>query len=293
MPAAEQKPCVRCERMIDAYAKSCVYCGWDQSRPRPAEDVLGPAAPAYIPPPDHRARNRILGAAAFVVLVVVAFSVGSMLHRSDPVETKATQTASAPASPSPSSRSNIMLVPVEGGDSAQAEAPVTSAPAQPPSAGNVEVNGERTDATALPSDAYSVAAQRARAERDVRTNNGTVDPRTIVGNVESRPARSTSTEPARSQPQPRATRASSAPHTEPIPVYQPVPPMSVDRPTTARLFLTVGADGRVHDINITQSIPGEMPRLIASVQNWRFKPATEKGQPVTSTFSVDINVHPR
>jgi len=39
-------------------------------------------------------------------------------------------------------------VPVEGGvSSVQPEAPVTSAPAQPPSAGNVDINGERYDAT--------------------------------------------------------------------------------------------------------------------------------------------------
>ncbi len=280
--------------MIDAYAKSCVYCGWDQSKPRPSEAELAPAAPVYVPPPDNRVRNRILGAAAFVVLVMIAFSVGSMMHRSEATETRtapSTQATTATTPGVPGSRSNITLVPVVGGDSAQADAPVTSAPSQPPSAGNVDVNGDRTDATALASDAYSAAAQRARAERDVRTNNGIGDPRTIIGSVESRPSRSA--EPARSQPRPEVARITSRPHTEPIPTYQPVPPMSVDRPTTARLFLTVGADGHVHDINIVQSIPGEMPRLIASVQNWRFKPATENGQPVTSTFSVDINVHPR
>lgn len=105
--------------------------------------------------------------------------------------------------------------------------------------------------------------------------------------MEPRPARTADTE------RPRPARVASIPHTQPIPIYQPVPPMSVDRPTSARLFLTVGTDGRVHDINVAQSIPGEMPRLIASVQNWRFRPATQNGEPVTSTFSVDINVHPR
>jgi outer membrane biosynthesis protein TonB len=69
--------------------------------------------------------------------------------------------------------------------------------------------------------------------------------------------------------------------------------MSVDRSVNARLFLTIGSDGRVHDINVGQSIPGEMPRLSASVQNWRYKPATLNGEPVTSTLTVDINVHPR
>ena len=151
--------------------------------------------------------------------------------------------------------------------------------------GNLDVNGDRTDATALPSGQYSAAAQRAKAERDFRTGNGIIDPRTIPGGV----ARSVL--PGRRPA--RAIRVASAPHTEPIPLYQPVPPLRVDRPASARLFLTVGTDGRVRDIDIAQPIPGEMPRLIGSVQNWRFKPATQNGQPVTSTFSVDINVRPQ
>jgi len=242
----------------------------------------------YVPPADNRARNKLIGAAAFVVLVIVAFAVGAMVNREHGPKSSAAadQTASTPADSTP--RSTVTLVPVEGGvSSVQPEAPVTSAPAQTPSAGNVDINGERSDATALPSEAYTAAAQRARAERAVRTNNGTIDPRTIGGGVEPRPVRTTSPE------RPRTTRVAAIPHTQPIPLYQPVPPMSVDRPTSARLFLTVGTDGRVHDINVAQSIPGEMPRLIASVQNWRFRPATQNGEPVTSTFSVDINVHPR
>jgi hypothetical protein len=233
-------------------------------------------------------RNRIVGASAFVALVIIAFVVGSLVHGSDPA--KASQTAAHPASTAQAeggSRANVTLVPVDGG-SMQSEPPITSAPAQAPTAGNVEVNGDRTDATALPSGEYSAAAQRAKAERDVRTSNGIIDPRTIPGGVE----RAVPVDREHRQA-PRVIRVASAPHTQPIPLYQPVPPLRVNRPTSARLFLTVGTDGRVHDIDVAQSIPGEMPRLIASVQNWRFKPATQNGQPVTSTFSVDINVRPQ
>jgi hypothetical protein len=286
---AERKPCTRCERPIDANARSCVYCNWDQGLARPAVTAAPPAALAYIPPPDTRTRNRILGAAAFAALVIIAFVVGALVHGSATSQAKASQTPAVNpiAQAEGGSRANVTLVPVNGDGSMQSEPPITSAPVLAPSAGNVEVNGDRTDATALPSGEYSAAAQRARAERDVRAGNGMIDPRTISGGVERSVDRRL--HPAAM----RAIRVASASHTEPIPLYQPVPPLRVNRPTSARLFLTVGTDGRVRDIDIAQSIPGEMPRLIASVQNWRFKPATQNGQPVTSTFSVDINVRPQ
>jgi hypothetical protein len=311
---AERKPCIRCERPIDANARSCVYCNWDQGVTALPVQAAAPAAPAYVPPRDNRMRNRILGGIAFIALIIIAFVVGSLVHGSDPSQAKASQTpahAAAPAAQAEAgSRADVTLVPVDGSGSMQSEVPITSAPTQAPSAGNVEVNGDRTDATALPSGEYSAAAQRAKAERDVRTSNGMVDPRTIPGGVEravpanrtprpqmATPLRPQPGMPPRAQPgmPPRAQpiRVAGPPHTEPIPLYQPVPPLRVDRPTSARLFLTVGTDGRVHDIDIAQPIPGEMPRLIASVQNWRFKPATQNGQPVASTFSVDINVRPQ
>jgi len=285
----DRKPCVRCERPIDAYARSCVYCSWDQATPRPAETAppLIMERP-YVPPGDNRARNKLVGAAAFVVLVIAAFAVGAVVNREKGPKASPAAEQTASAVPNSTPRSTVTLVPVEGNvSSVQPEAPVTTAPALTPSAGNVDINGERSDATALPSEAYTAASQRAKAEREVRTNGGTVDPRTIGGGVEPRPIRTSNTE------RPQTARVATIPHTQPIPLYQPVPPMNVDRPTSARLFLTVGTDGRVHDINVAQSIPGEMPRLIASVQNWRFRPATQNGEPVTSTFSVDINVHPR
>jgi hypothetical protein len=290
---AERKPCIRCERPIDANARSCVYCNWDQGVTKPAAAAPTQAAPVYVSPRDTRMRNRILGAIAFVAVVIIAFVVGSLVHGSDPTQAKASQTPAHPATSTTQaeglSQANVTLVPVDGGGSMQSESPITSAPAQAPSAGNVEVNGDRTDATALPSGEYSAAAQRAKAERDVRAGNGMIDPRMIPGGVE----RAASGNRVRPAPRAQAIRVAPRPHTEPIPLYQPVPPLRVDRPTSARLFLTVGTDGRVRDIDIAQSIPGEMPRLIASVQNWRFKPATQNGQPVTSTFSVDINVRPQ
>lgn len=288
---AQQKPCIRCERPIDSYARSCVYCGWDQATPRPVETAGDQVVPAYIPPPDNRLRNRLLGTVGFVALVIIAFFIVSRVHSSAASDARpqtTPRTASA-ATANSQHRATATLVPVDGGGSTPYESPVTSAPAQPLSPGNVEVNGDRTDATALPSEAYSAAAQRARAERDVRPNHGGIDPRTIVGGPESYPVRST----PRATTHPAPDTALSVPRTEPVLLYQPVPSMRVDQSASARLILTVSAEGRVNDINIAQSIPGEMPRLVAAVQNWRFKPATENGHPVKATFSVDITVHPQ
>ncbi|MGH9421307.1 MAG: energy transducer TonB [Thermoanaerobaculia bacterium] len=284
----EQKPCIRCQRPIDPYARLCVYCNWDQANTHPDQSAFAPAAPPYVPPPDNRIRNRFFAAVAIGALVIV-FMIGSLVRASSE-NSKAAQAALQTTQDS-EPHSTVTLVPVEGGDSLQPESPVTTAPVQSPSAGNVEVNGERTDATALPSDAYSAAARRASAERALRTTAGPVDPRTIGGSIEPRHARSVPAAPAQADQATQQT--ASLPHTKPIPLYRPVPSMSVDRSVSARLFLTIGSDGRVHDINVGQSIPGEMPRLIASVQNWRYKPATLNGEPVTSTLTVDINVNPR
>ena len=242
----------------------------------------------YVPPSDNRVRNRLIGAGAFLALVIIAFFGASLIHRFAAKEAaSAAQNAAAVSSPegSSKSRTTVVLVPVDGDGAMQDQPPVTSAPAQQPGAGNAAVNIDRTDATALPSEAYSIAARRARAERETRPNNGIVDPRTIAGNIEEAPAHRT--------PPPAAQRAAAVTRTQPVPLYQPVPPMQVYREANARLILTVGSEGRVRDINIARSIPGEMPRLIAAVQNWRFRPATENGQPVTSTFAVDITVRPR
>ena len=62
---------------------------------------------------------------------------------------------------------------------------------------------------------------------------------------------------------------------------------------TARLELIVGADGRVKEVNFKNSIPGQTPKLIAAVQSWKFKPATENGVPVAAPFTVEISFGPQ
>ncbi len=167
------------------------------------------------------------------------------------------------------------------------EQPITSAPAQTP-------GQQPNDATALPAEQYAAAAARAKAERAAAIAQAApIDPRTLTGSVYQpsphapRGAKTTVNKEAGSE---SSLEGPPVAHTQAFPEYKPLPHISVARDMTARLNLTVGPDGRVTDIDVDQPIP-EMPRLIAAVQNWRFKPATENGSPVTSRVAVDITFH--
>ncbi|MEO8036448.1 MAG: energy transducer TonB [Acidobacteriota bacterium] len=279
--------------------------------PAPGAAALTGAAPAYVPPPDHRARHRILGAIGLVVLIIGAFAVGTWLHGSDS-SAKATQSAPATASahtdtsPAPS-RNDITIVPATEG--AIAERPITTAPSTS-TANGVPGEYQRNDATAATSEEYAQMAARVKAERKAVVGG---DPRTVKGDVygsapttPSHPReaqRSTQTaEPVSRAP--RSTQGVTIPmngsepkqarpvvRTRPIPISQPIPSIRVTRNATARLDLTIGADGSVRDVTIIEPIPGETAKLIAAIQTWRFKPGTENGVPTTSHFSVDISFH--
>lgn len=296
---AEQKPCVRCGRSIDSLARTCVYCNWDQELPPPtAEEVA--ATPAYIPPKEHRGRNRILAIIGFVALILGAFVVGSMLHGFEPKDAKtdtshqsetARQAASASTAPS-THRSDVTLVPVAGGESISDDhGAMTSVPVPATASGGTTSTAEPTDATALPSQQYAAAAARAQAQSSTHP----VDPRSIRGDVlqsaAASPEREASRKAPRRDPSMAMAQTATRPHSEPVPVYQPLPRIRVDRDSTARLYLTVGDDGRVKDIEVVQSVPGEMPKLISAVQDWRFRPALQDGQPVTASFTVNITFH--
>jgi protein TonB len=209
-------------------------------------------------------------------LVVVAFVVGTFVHGFEPGEVKAAPPKNAaPATPAPQApRSRVTLVPVTSDDVPPSiEQPITSAPPKAP-------GQQPNDATALPANAYAAAAARAKAQREEeKAKPAIVDPRLFTGQSSASAER-----PAKRESKSIGIR------TRPVLEYQPVPSLQVDRDTTARLNLTVGADGRVKDINVSQSIP-EMHELMAMVQSWRFKPATENGVPVASNFSVEITFH--
>jgi TonB family protein len=286
---------VRCGRPIDQYARLCVYCNWYQAQAYAAQPAATAAAPAYVPPPDNRARNRLLGIGGGVLTIILAFVIGTWMHGFEPKDTSGTTTTSKEAQQSAPAqaplRSNVTLVPATDAMPAPVlEAPVTSAPPQAP-------GQQASDATALPSNEYAAVAAKAKAQKQARAS-APVDPREVRGSAyEEAPAPAKpqrETEPqqtAENNANPNVPMASSVSHTSAFPEYKPLPDIHVDRDTSARLTLTVGPDGRVTDIDVIDPIPGATSKLIQSVQNWRFKPATENGTPVSARVSVTINLH--
>ena len=287
----DRKSCIRCGRSIDEFARACPFCNWDQTQiPPPHEETT--AAPLYVPPDQKPWRNKIIGVGAFIALVIVAFVVGTFIHGFEPSEVKASQTKNetptATARTTPSPRSNVTFVPVNGSG---LEEPITTAPATAP-------GQQPNDATALPADQYAAAAARAKAQHEAeeKTKSAMIDPRTLTANAYQPPSRAESA-PSPKRPSSDAENtqrtyeqsepASTAMRTSAYLQYKPLPHIVVDRDTTARLNLTVDPDGRVTDVDVSEPVP-DMPKLLAAVQNWRFKPATENGVPVTSHVSVDI-----
>ena len=286
---SDRKPCVRCGRTIDGYARICPYCNWDQSAPVPATAPQQTAASDYTPPSDEtKLRKYAFGAAGGLVLVVVLFFIGMHVHgRSAP---PVTNTAQAPVPSGPATlqqRSNVALVPDNGPAPPSPDQPVTSAPVSDTAQGLANQT-DRTDATAASSVEYSQMAQRAAAEASRKKVSGIIDPLTIQGNAYGNPL----PRPMTSSSSSNAVRRAAV-RTPPVPEYQGLPDIGVRGFATARLLLTIGPDGRVHEVNVIQPLPGATPQLLAAVQSWRFKPATENGSPVSSTFLTSLSFRPR
>lgn len=306
------RQCIRCGRRIDAHARICPYCNWDQTQPVPAQQpVEAQQAEVYVPPPDHRWRKPAMavGGIVFVVLLA-ALGLAERLRDTGPSAAPITsqqaeqqkllqkeQEAIAKGVAKPGPRADVTLVP-DNGPAPTADQPVTSAPNTTTAQGLVS-NTDRTDATAVASSQYSQLAQRADAER--RNQQALVDPRSITGAAyepppgvhRAQPRPAPSIPPMTSNGQSVPPQAPSRPavaHTNPIPEYQPVPEIRVGHNATVRLDLTVGADGHVKSVKVSQPVD-DMGRLIAAVQSWRFKPATENGVPVAAPFSVDLSFH--
>lgn len=235
-------------------------------------------------------RKYVLGGVGGVVMVIVLFFIGSHVHGRNPPPVTATEQAAAPGGAATlQQRSNVTLIPDNGPAPPQPGAPVTSAPVSDTAQG-LQNQTDRTDATAASSVEYTQMAQRAAAESARKKTSGILDPLSIQGNAYGNPM-------PRSMPSSMASSSNvtrrAAIRTPPVPEYQGLPDLGVRGFANARLLLTIGTDGRVSAVNVLQPLPGATPQLIAAVQGWRFKPATQNGSPVSSTFMTSLQFRPR
>jgi TonB family protein len=83
----------------------------------------------------------------------------------------------------------------------------------------------------------------------------------------------------------------------PQPIYSPEPSFS-DEARKAKfqgivqLMVVVGSDGHVYNIRVRQSLGmGLDEKAIEAVKNWRFRPATLNGQPVSTQIAVQVDFH--
>lgn len=291
---SERKPCIRCERVIDASANLCPYCNWNQSMTPPVRETVPIQVAEYKPPEELDLKKYGWYGLVGALMLIVAFGFG-MLINSDGVPEHVPEPVVQENVPAPK-RADTPLIPVaEGGG---IEQPITSAPASGPVPGGNANQYDRTDATAVSASEYAQIAKRAQAEKKKMTV--LVDPRTLTGPAYAQGVRRSTPgtvsplpggQPLPQSPadvtQARPVERRSIMRTRAVPRYQPIPQL---RARGTGLFdLTVGADGRVKDINVRRSVDGNTAALISAMQSWRFKPATENGEPVASSFTVEIS----
>jgi periplasmic protein TonB len=285
----EQHPCTRCARKIDASAKICPYCNWDQSLAPPAHEPPKPQAVMdYRPPEEYDLRKKAMFAGVGALTLVAAFAVGMVIN-SDGAPKTAPKTVEEQVADeqearrtSSVKRADTPLVPVEG--PAGIEQPITSAPVS--TNPGMDSDYQRSDATAVSASDYAELAKRAQAEK--KRLAATVDPRLMTGPAYVPP-------PPRRQVAPPTDAGSSSPQpqrgiamrTRPVPLSQPMP--SISSTGTARLSLMIGADGRVKEVDIERALGRDTAALISSVRSWRFKPATLNGEPIAAPYSVEIS----
>jgi hypothetical protein len=292
----ERKTCVKCQRAIDATAGICPYCNWNQAQAAPSPEVLAQPSPAsrmYTPPEPFNAKRLIIIGVGVLVMLIGSFFFGMVINR-DGAPTRAPETVEEQAAEhnqenlKPKRADTPLVFEGQGGIEQQ---PITSAPLNTVD-GAPDDAYARTDATAVSAAEYAQMAKRAAAEK--RRSPALVDPRSITGAAYAQGSPLRNRRPnfdssPRTPVQASARIASSnVSHTRPVPTYQPLPPIRGEG--KARFTLMVGADGRVHDVNVEQMMHGgNTGAIIGSLQSWRFRPATNNGEPVAAPYTVEIS----
>jgi protein TonB len=289
----EKKPCVRCERAIDTWAAICPFCNQDQNAPVRKNQIAPAPVAEYRPPSEHDLKKKGLMAGAGVLLLAASFGVGMLVNRDgapknapETVEQQLAEEAAERNIP-PVRRADTPLVPTN--EPGGIEQPITSAPVAA-APGATPDDYQRTDATAVSATEYAEMARRAKAEKEKMAV--IVDPRSITGpayqprtSAAARPSSSANVQRAAARTTPAPTRRVTM-RTRPVPEYQPLP--NIEGGGRAKLSLLIGADGRVRRVDIQQPLQRRTAELVSAVQSWRFKPATENGEPVAAPYSVEI-----
>lgn len=271
--------CTRCHRPIDQWARICPFCNWNQADPPPTREVVPEPVANYRPPDETSLRKKILFGAAGVLLLIAAFGVGVVINSDDaPKQVKSAIDESSTHSNVTPRRADTPLIATN--ERGGFEEPITSAPAA--SVNGTTTDAQRADATAVSATEYAELARRAKAEKERMA--ASVDPRSITGSpyVEPPPR------PRRTLPPPQTSSyEEKTTRTRPVLEYRPLP--YINAHGAARLTLLVGSDGHVREVGIDRPIMGNNAQLIAAVQRWRFKPATENGRPIAAPYSVEIS----
>lgn len=286
---SDKRPCVRCARGIDGWAKICPYCNWDQSAAPPAQEPPKPiSVTEYRPPEEFDLKKKAAMAGGGIIVLILAFLVGMVIN-SDDTPKVAPKTVEEQliedqqqAQRSKIKRADTPLVPVDG--PAGIEQPITSAPAAP-QPGSAPNDFDRSDATAVSATEYAELAKRAQAEK--KRMAAAIDPRSLTGPAYTpRPRAPQQLPPSMASSSSLPVQRSNSIRTRPVPQHQPLPHIASSG--TARLSLVVGADGRVKSIDIERPLRRNTAQLVSAVQSWRFKPATVNGEPVAAPYSVEI-----
>ncbi len=300
-----RKPCIRCGRAIDGWAGTCPFCNWSQTVAPPAPGAPARVSAVQYKPPEEMNVRRLIGIAGGAVLsLILAFLIGMVINSDgapkrvpESIEEQAAEHNAQNLKPK---RADTPLIPA--GQGGIENEPITSAPvvAAP---GQVPDEYQRTDATAVSADEYAQMAKRAQAEK--KKLAVMVDPRSISGSAYNQgrpvvpepqrprsalpPSQTSASSRSDDAPAPVVRQARRTVRTRPVPQYQPIPPLSGSG--KARFTLVIGTDGRVKDVNVEQMLRGgSNAALLGAIQTWRFKPATENGEPVAAPYSVEISL---